>query len=335
MRKMIRLTILAVLAVGSLALFSPAFGERSGSLTTAEFPDVADFDFEQVHENYERAGENVGKVVPLLEDTLSRGLDAVEAGERAEADPSEENQRRFVGAVLGFVRGAADNKARIAGMAEEVRGINSQTAILYTQGTTQTESRIEALRREFEREEVKYKEIAAENRQKRRSGDLSDWEMRRLFETEKRQAQVLNRLADRIAFQQDFLAALDEVSDQSVKDFTLYEQFFAEAADALTDISELASNMPLIVERLQMASALAENLPSRQAAVTGFNKIEETRELTRRLGQQLMDMASGGLVTAKGEDAETSDVILRHTEVFRRWTDGEAIEYRRPPAGDR
>jgi hypothetical protein len=305
----------------------------SGSLTTAEFPDVVKFDFKKVHANYERAGESVGKVTPLLDAALQKGDAAAQAGTLAQKQPTEENRKRFLAAVLTFVQGAADGKARISEMAEEVRGIQSQTGILYVQATTQTRARIEALRKEFEREELKLKDLIARNKERRRGATLDDWELRKLFDLEKRQAQVLNRVADRIAFQGDFLKALEKAKDQSVGDFTLYEQFFAEAGDALADIGDLASNLPLVVERLQMASAMAENIPSRRAAVAGFTKIAKTRDLTRKIARQLMDVCSGGLTAgddAAGDD-EGAKVIYRHTEVYRKWVDGEAIQYRRPP----
>jgi len=307
-------------------------GAGSGSLTTAEFPDVVKFDFEKVHAGYEQAGENVGKVTPILDAALKQGEAAVQAGEKARENPTEENKRRFVAGVLAFVRGAADSQAKITGLAEEVRGVHSQTDILYAQASTQTDARIEELRKEFAREELKYKDIVARNKARRKNEGLSDWELRNLFDEEKRQAQVLNRLADRIAFQQDFLKALAKATDRSAGDFALYEQFFAEAGDALTDIGDLASNLPLVVERLEIASAMAQNIPSRQAAVAGFHKIESTREVTKKIAQQLMEVCAGGFELEGDAGAEGEQIILRHTQIYRSWVeDGVPVSYRRPP----
>jgi len=316
---------LAALLGASALAESPA---GSGSLRTAEFPDVVEFDFEQVNAHYERANQNVGKVTPILDKALERGEEALKAGEAALKNPTEENRRRFVAAVLRFVSGAEESKARIAELQEDVRTVHAQTGILYAQATTQTAARIEELRREFRREEIKYKELQARNKAKRREGELNDWELRNLFEQERRQAQVLNRIADRVAFQQDFLQALEKAQDRSTGDFTLYEQFFAEASSVLTDISDLASNLPIVVERLQIASAMAGNIPSRQAALAGFKKIERTREITKTLASQLTQLCAGDLSFGNEEGDRTS--IVRHTEIYRRWLDGEPLEYRRP-----
>ena len=332
MKRSIRHLVIAAVAVPVLAA-AVAFGaEGSGSLTTAEFPDVVKFNFEKVHASYEQAGENVGKVTPILDAALDKGEEAVAAGDAAQRNPTEENKRRFVGAVMDFVRGAADSKAKIAALDEEVRGINSQTGILYAQATTQTAARIEELRKEYEREEIKLKDIVARNKTKRKDKTLTEWQLRKFFDEEKRQAQVLSRLANRVSFQQDFGKALAKASDQSNGDFTLYEQFFAEAGDALTDISDLASNLPIVVERLQIASAMAQNIPSRQAAVAGFKKIQKTRTITKKLADQLMAVCSGELAAGEGASLEADKVIMRHTEVYRSWAeDGKSVEYRRLP----
>lgn len=324
-------TLMAALAC---LLLSPVAGaEESGSLVTAEFPDVVEFDFEQVNEQFEKVSENVGATVPLLDQALERGQVALAAGEAARQDPTEESKRRFVAAVLDFVRGAEDGKARIAEMAEQVRGIHTRTDILYAQATTQTETRVAELRKEFEREEVKLKDIVARNKAQRREGELNEWELRKLFEEEKRQARALSRLADRIAFQQDFGAALQRAAEQSVTDFALYDQFFAETADALDDIGALASNLPIVVERLRIHSALGQAIPGRKAAVAGFAKLEKTRELTRKIAGQLVDLCADDLGPA-GSDAETEAMLEKRAESYKRWLQGESVNYRRPPKNE-
>ncbi len=327
--KVRRMAVLAMVWAALGALAASHAQAEAGSLTTAEFPDVVEFDFDKVNDSYEQAGENVGKVVPILDSALEKGEKALQAGQKALKDPTEENKRRFVAGVVGFVRGAGESKMRIGELAEEVRGLHSQTGILYAQATTQSRARVEELHKEFEREEVKYKDIVAQNKAKRRGAKLSDWELRKLFETEKRQAQVLSRTADRITFQQDFSKALSKAVGQSAGDFTLYEQFFAEASDVLTDISDLALNLPIVVERLQIASAMAKNIPSRKAAIAGFGKIDRTREVTKKLAEQLVQLCAGDLTGGEGEEEET--VIIRHTRIYKRWVDGESVEYRRPP----
>jgi len=308
---------------------------NTGSLATAEFPDVVKFDFEKVQASYEKAGENVGKVTSVLDKVLEKGEEAVKAGETARANPTEDNKRCFVAAVMTFVRDAGRGRTNIAGLAEDVRGIHAQTGILYAQATTQSAARIRELRKQFEREELKLKDIVAHNKAKRREKKLSDWELRKLFEEERRQAQVLNRIADRVGFQQDFLKALKKAGEQSRGDFTLYEQFFAEADAALADISDLASNLPVVVERLQIASAMAKNIPSRKAAITGFAKIEKTRTLTKKIAAQLMDICSSELGGSVSEEDGDVKVIMRHTEIYRRWVEGESVQYRRPPKASR
>jgi len=321
----------ALTAMVVCLLFSRVAGaEESGSLVTAEFPDVVEFDFEQVNEQFEKVSENVGATVPLLDEALAEGQAALEAGETARAEPTDENKQRFVAAVLAFVRGAEEGKARIAEMAEQVRGIHTRTNILYAQATTQTEARVAELRKEFEREEVKFKEIVARNKARRREEELTEWELRKLFEEEKRQARALDRLADRIAFQQDFAAALQDAAEQSVTDFALYDQFFAETADALDDISALASNLPIVVERLRIQSALGQAIPGRKAAVAGFAKLEKTRTLTRKIAEQLVDLCADALGPA-GTDAETEAVLQKRAESYKLWLQGESLDYRRPP----
>jgi len=315
-----------VLAVGPAAAQTKS---TAGSLITSEFPDVVDFDFEKVHKNYERAGENVGKVTPILDKALESGQAAIEAGSAAKASPTDENKRRFIQAVQTFIKSAGNGRSQIGRLYEEVRGINSQVGILYAQATTETQSRVDKLRDEFKREEIKYKDLVKQNKARRRSEALSEWDLRKMFEEEKRQAQVLNRLTDQIAFQNDFHKALAKALEQSGNDFALYEQFFVETADALTDISDLASNLPIVVERLQIAAAMNKNIPSRRAAIAGFAKIEETRKITRQIAQQLMDIASGELNPGE-TTAEEKQLIERRAESYKRWLDGEGIEYRKP-----
>jgi ferritin-like metal-binding protein YciE len=321
------IAIAAFLILASAVLADPA--EGTGSLETAQFPDVIEFDFEKVTESYEAAGENVGKVSPILEKAVERGQAAVDAGTRAQDNPTDENKRRFVAAVLDFVRGAEDGKARIAGLQEDVRGIHSQTGMLYEQARAKTATRLEELRKEYEREEVKYEDLKTRHKKQRRDEDLTDWELRKIYGEEKRQAQALNRLADRIQFQQDFQKALEKAQNQSAKDFTLYEQYFAEASDCLGSISNLASNVPLVAKRLQLVAAIQKNVGSRKAAAAGFENIEQARELVRTIGKQLNELSAGGMGFGDGEG--DSEVIIRHTRTYKSWLEGGEIEYRRPP----
>ena len=328
-----RHTTLSLWAAGFLLACLPAVSRAesaSGSLVTAEFPEVLEFDFKKVKETYEKISANVGEVNPIIDKVLEKGLSAIDAGETAQSDPTEENRRTFVAGVIDFVRGAGLSKSKIAELSEDVRGVQSKIGILYTQAVTQAQARIEELKQEFARAEMKYKDLFAVNKKKRRSGDLSDWELRKLFEEEKRQVQGLNRLADRTAFQQDFLSALTKANGQSDQDFELYEQFFAEAADALSDITDLATSLPVIVERLQLSSALSGSLPSRDAAVAGFGKLEQTRTITKKIASQLMAISGAQLAAGQGESEEGTKVIMRQTEVYRRWVDGDGLEYRRP-----
>lgn len=323
------IALIALSLLASAALAEP--GEESGSLETAQFPDVVEFDFEKVTKSYEAAGESVGKVSPILQKAVERGREAVEAGTAAGENPTDENKRRFVAAVLDFVQGAEDGKARIAGLQEDVRGIHSQTGMLYEQARAQTDTRLEELRKEYEREEVKYEDLKARHKQQRREKDLTDWELRKLYGEQKRQAQALNRLADRIQFQQDFQKALKKAQNQSAQDFTLYEQYFAEASDCLGGISSLASNVPLVARRLQLEAAIEKNVGSRRAAAAGFENIEEARELVQQIGRQLNALSAGGLGAGGSEEQEDSEVVIRHTRTYENWLDGEEIEYRRPP----
>lgn len=312
-----------------LAAATPAGAqEETGSLETAQFPDVVEFDFKRVTKSYEAAGENVGEVGPILQKAVERGQEAVEAGKTAQQDPTDKNKRRFVAAVLEFVQGAEQGKARIAGLQEDVRGIHSQTGMLYEQARAKTDTRLEELRKEYEREVVKYEDLKARHKKQRREEDLTDWELRRLYGEEKRQAQKLNRLADRIKFQQDFAKALKSAQNQSAKDFTLYEQYFAEASDCLGSIGNLASNVPLVAKRLQLVAAIEKNAGSRSAVKAGFEDIERTRSLVREIGRQLNALSAGGLGSGEGEENE---VIVRHTRTYKSWLGGEEIEYRRPP----
>ena len=313
----------------AVAISGAAFAgdAKSGSLATAEFPDVVKFDFERVTQHYEDAGTNIGKVGPLIEDTLKRGEEAVQAGEVLKANPTDENKRLFINGVMRFVRGAADSKASTGGLWEEVRAIQCKMGILYAQGQTQTEARLEELRKEFGREELKYKEVVARNKERRRNEKLNDWEMRKLFEEEKRQTQALNRVADRIAFQEDFRKALNKAAGESTGDFNLYDQYFAEAGDVFTNIADLASNLPLVVERLQVAAALEKNMPNRKGTAQGFEKIERTKQLTQQLASQLMELCSGDLAPASDSEQQ---VIVKHTESYKRWMQGESLEYKRP-----
>ncbi len=331
--KMRMKTVVTMLAAASFLLLIPAGAAWAGGgvLRTAEFPEVEEFEFEKVIERYERASENVGKVTPILDEALQKGQAAVKAGEAAQADPTDENKRRFVGSVLEFVEGAGKGKAKIAALEEDVRSIHSETAILYRQAAVQSEGRLQALRQEFEREELRYEDIAARNREARKAGKLSDWELRKMYNEENRQAQKLNQIAQQVAFHQDFHKAISKAQKTAQDDFTLYEQFFAEASDCLSTIGDLASNVPLVARRLQLSSAMAEHIPSRAAAAAGFEKIEKTRELTSAIAQQLNSLSAGGFNVGGETDEGESETIVRQTQSYKSWLDGESVEYSRPP----
>lgn len=328
----------ALIVLMSLALLAPAHGAGqdggSGSLRTAQFPDVVKFDFEEVNRSYEQASEKVGKVTPILDRALEKGQEAVQAGESARQDPTDENKRKFIQGVLEFVQGAEKSQTEIAGLQEDIRNIHSQTSILYEQAVTKTRSRLEELSKEYRREEVKYKDMVAQNKEKRKNEDLSDWNLRKLYHQEKRQAQKLNTLADRMAFQKDFLKALKKAKERSAGDFNVYEQFFAQASGCLENIENLASNVPLVARRLQLSAAMKKNIPSRKAAAAGFQKIEKTRQITQKLADQLNALSAGdmGLGESSDENSEqTEQTIIRHTRTYEGWLNGEEIQYRRPP----
>ncbi len=316
-----------MLAAGGLAA-EPS--EDGGRLTTAEFPDVVEFDFEKVNDQYQKATRNVGKVTPILDEALSKGQEAVEAGRRVLAEPTDENRRHFVHKVLQFVRGADTSRARITELMEDVRAVHTQTGILYSQATTSTSARLKELRAQYEREELKLRDMVARHKQQRRDKELTEWQLRQLFDQEKRQARTLTHLADRIDFQKDFLAALDRAAGQSSTDFTLYEQFFVEASDTLADIGQLSTNLPTVVKRMMIARALKTTVADRKAVVAGFEKIEKTRQFAQELGQQLLELSSGQL---NGQDVSDDEARLleRHTQSYKRWLEGDSLPYRRAP----
>ncbi len=332
MRTLKTAAVVTVIAVAVLLPVSRAAEDgESGSLETAQFPDVVKFDFEKVNESYEQAGEKLGKVTPIIDNVLEKGQTAVEAGTAAKDEPSDENKRKFIHSVLEFVQGAKQSQAKITGLQEDVREIHSQTGILYEQAVAQTSARMEELRKEYKREQVKYKDMVARHKEVRRQEDLSDWKLRNLYQEEKRQAEKLNRLAKKISFQNDFLKALREAKTKSGKDFSLYQRFFAESSACLADIESLASNVPLVAKRLQLSAAMQKTIPSRKAAVAGFEKVRKTRQITQQIADQLNSLSAGGMEFGDSTEEDTRVEEIGSSRTYESWKSGEEIEYLEVP----
>lgn len=324
--------VLITIAVGCVLCIGGALRAETetGSLKSAEFPDIAEFDFQQVKQNYKRAEQKIEAVSPILDETLQKARKAVECAKTARELPTDENKRAFVDAVLDLVNGASEGKARTEALKEEIRGINSELGILYSGATAQVSATINSLRQQYERERKKFEELVEEHKKMREQKELSEWELRNLYAEELRQARVLDRLATQAAFHRDFKKALEKALKRSAADFTLYEEFFSEASDALQNVADLGITLPIVVTRVVLDNALSSRLP-RASVIAGFDKIAELNECIKLLADTLMQVWDTEMSTVE-DDRTVIKVVEERQLRIKKWLNGQAIPHKPFPA---